>query len=109
VKKGDIPVPYIVAIIIAIIVIVAIVYWFVYLRNQGDINVREQLCKGKELQYCTVWATCGIDDATCRPKTLDGKQGFLDHYPECKDFTWASVVGQDNNECKTVLGLKTSV
>lgn len=104
-KKGDIPVPYIVAIIIAIIVIVAIVYWFVYLRGQGDVTVREQLCKGDELYYCTQWATCGLTDSTCRPKTLDGKQGFLDHYPACKDFTWAATVTDE--DCKTVLGQKT--
>jgi hypothetical protein len=107
-KKGALPVPYIVAIIIAIIVIVAIVYWFIYLRGQSWIETQEQICRGKELSYCTEWATCGLDKATCRPKnpSTQQPQDFTQYASECKELAWASQVTDD--ECRRVLGQRAT-
>lgn len=56
-KKGALPVPYIVAILIALVVIVLLLYWLYYV---GFIKFNPQIdraaCESKRIPYCTAWA-----------------------------------------------------
>jgi len=105
-KKGALPVPYIVALIIAILVIAVLVYWFFVLSGQGGNEATFRLCQGKMFTYCSQWSGCNYQD-TCQPKDKSGNTGFYDLNPDCQTFA-----GQANKlpaavtptQCKAALG-----
>jgi hypothetical protein len=104
VSKGDIPIPYIVALILGIIVIGVIGYWFFVLSGKGGGTASEQFCRAKELTYCSQWSKCDYSTAPgtdCRP----GKQTFDKYAPECRSYDWALAVNDD--ACREILGQKT--
>jgi hypothetical protein len=70
--KGEIPVPYIVALILALIVIAIIAYMF-FTRTGPFSNAADaSVCKSKEHQYCFEW---GVKSSSYqedkRPKSWD--------------------------------------
>jgi hypothetical protein len=101
-KKGALPVPYIVAIIIAIIVIAVLVYWFFVLSGKGTGTATEQFCRTKEFTYCSAWAPNNYDP-TKKPNGVDFCCGTGTYAPECESCcsNWASAV--DITECQNIL------
>lgn len=98
-SKGDLPVPYIVALIIAIIVIAVLIYWFFVLSGQGTGQATLVLCQGKMGVYCATWATCNYLD-TCQPKDNTGNPAdFYTLNPDCVPFQ-----GKANGLPKAVTG-----
>jgi len=65
-KKGAIPVPHIIALVLGIIVVGLLAFWFFILGGRLDPKVQE--CQNKQLQYCSTWSGCGYEN--CAP--LDG-------------------------------------
>lgn len=105
-RKGAIPVPYIIALILGIVVVGLLAYWFFVLGGRIGGQASESECRAKENIYCSTWSTTDYD--------LDNKPGGKDfskscpttsadvYAPECCSFSWAHNV--DEAECKSVLG-----
>jgi len=113
-SKGDLPVPYIVALIIAIIVIAVLIYWFFVESNTSTNTGTALLCKGKLLAYCTQWATCNYLD--CQPKDNTGNPAdFYLLYTDCQTlkgktdttgYLWPSSASR--SVCMATLGQGTA-
>jgi len=104
VRKGAIPVPYIIALILGIVVVGLLAYWFFILGGKIPGQASEAECRIKENQYCTAWSATGY---ATKPGDLDFSEACpttsADVYaPECCSFSWARNV--DETECKRVLG-----
>jgi hypothetical protein len=99
-KKGALPVPYIVAIIIAILVIAVLVYWFFVLTNQGTTTSSETICRGKEIAYCTQWSASGYN-----PDRQPSAEDFTLWATDCATYSWAKSVNP--SACRQVLGQQT--
>lgn len=110
--KGDLPVPYIVAIMIAIIVILVLIYWFYIEFNGGQNTGTFITCKANLIAYCTQWATCGYQN--CQPTDVNKNPvDFYTLHTECKQFagqTGATSLPSTINgpSCQTLLGLGSS-
>jgi hypothetical protein len=101
-KKGALPVPYIVALIIAIIVIAVLIYWFLIEYIGGNNQVTLALCQGKLRVYCSSWATCNYLD-TCQPKDNTGNAAdFYTLNPDCLPFK-GQANGLPNGISPTIL------
>jgi hypothetical protein len=77
-KKGAVPVPYIIALLLGIAVVAVLGYWFFVLGGQVGGEVTLQNCKSKATIYCNSWQTNGYaktdDDVPNVP--LIGEQWF---------------------------------
>jgi hypothetical protein len=65
-KKGAVPIPYIIAMLLGIAVVAILGYWFFVLGGQWGGEVTLQRCRSKAVSYCTMWqgngyATSGTD------------------------------------------------
>jgi hypothetical protein len=104
-RKGALPVPYIVALIIAIIVIAVLVYWFFILSGQGGSEATFRLCQGKLFTYCSQWAVCNYLE--CQPTKNGQAADFYEINPECTPFKGVAnklPSAVTNTACKSVLG-----
>ncbi len=81
-KKGDVPVPYIVALILAAIIIGVLGYWFFVVMGKGGGVANEQICNAKMLQVCI------------------GKEGSYTPAPEIKE---CDGLGKTQS-CSEILG-----
>lgn len=100
-KKGALPVPYIVALILAIIVVALLGYWFytVYIRSESEQS--EGICRAKELAYCTQWSTTGYNAGRKPNGGFITSDGFA---PECNVYTWAADVDDSTKDrCRQLL------
>lgn len=107
-RKGTLPVPYIVALIIAVIVIVVILIWFYGLSIKGTTTGTDAFCRAREFTYCSQWAASGYSSTSMPGADGAHPNGKLfccgtDSYAnECSSISWATQVGQ--SECKSILG-----
>lgn len=107
-KKGAIPVHYIIALILGIIVVGLLGYWFFVLGGRIPGQVSETDCRTKQHAYCTEWSANGYD----LDNKPDGKDFSEDcpttsadvYAPECCSFSWATTMSDDDTECKRLLG-----
>lgn len=110
IRKGELPVPYIVALVIAAVVIIFLMYWFWTQGNTGINQATEVFCQGKLRTYCAQWATCGYQNS-CQPKDKTGNGAlFYTLDPDCKTFAGQpsglpATVGP--TDCAAALGLGT--
>lgn len=102
-KKGALPVPYIVAIIIAIIVIAVLIYWFFVLSGKGTGTASEQFCRAKEFTYCSAWATDNFAQDKKPFNGIDFCCAEGTYAKECLAFDWASLVSSSPDECQNIL------
>lgn len=58
--KGEIPISYIVAIVLAIAVLALLGYWFYMSGGKFSGSVNRQDCLNLKLRYCTEWGTKGF-------------------------------------------------
>ena len=79
-SKGDVPISYIIAIILGIIVVALLGYWFYTTGGKFSGTASETACRGKLLQYCTLWSGCSYGD--CKLSDAD----FLNekNSPDCE-------------------------
>ncbi len=58
-RKGAVPVPYIIALLLGIAVVAILGYWFFVLGGQLGGEVSQQSCTSKASIYCTTWQANG--------------------------------------------------
>jgi len=100
-NKGEMPIPYIIALILGVIVLGLLAYWL-YTGGLGfDKTIHESTCRTKVGFYCSTWKTNSYQDgkkpngvkdfsAACRLITSANEEEY--YAPDCCDFTWAQAV-----------------
>lgn len=102
-KKGSVPVPYIIALLLGIAVIAILAYWFFFSGGKFGGAVSEAACRAKLLKYCTEWKAAGYITPcpTCTIKqfsTTCPASPSTDYYaPECCSY-FPSVSVEDCNK-----------
>ena len=95
-KKGTIPVPYIIALILGIVVVGILGYGFFVLGWKIPGLSAELQCNARKDSYCTEWARSGYD--------AEPQGGVWESYaPGCKDI---GVAKPSKYDCKLLFGLK---
>jgi len=61
-KKGAVPIPYIIALLLGIAVVAILGYWFFVLGGQWGGEVSLQGCRNKALLYCQAYQGSGYDE-----------------------------------------------
>lgn len=99
-KKGQIPIPYIIALLLGIAVVAILGYWFFVLGGRIPGQVSETWCNTKKNQYCTEWFQAGF------PTTMSERPGggWSSYAPGCTDI--GIYAGLD--DCKTLLGVEAT-
>ncbi len=98
-SKGDMPVGYIIAIVLGIIVLAVLGYWLFVTGGGAGGVVSETTCRGKFLNYCTLFSVTGY---TQSPSGA-GKT-FIDGNLDCKPHQSKLIGGKSEEEaCKELL------
>jgi hypothetical protein len=96
-KIGDVPLPYIIALVLGIIVIVLVAYWLFVEGGLFSSSITEKGCEAKKLAYCSDWKVKGTPDkmfsAACATVNADPNKATTYYAPECCIFPWATNVG----------------
>lgn len=74
-KKGSVPIPYIIALLLGIAVVAILGYWFFVLGGQWGGEVTMQRCRSKAVTYCTTWQSNGYATTTDGDPDLGGVIG----------------------------------
>jgi len=101
--KGEVPIPYIIALVLAIVVIGLVVYWLYFAGGDFYKTIREYSCKSKFSAFCSQWklggsmpngksSFAGPSSDTGYCPVPEGVKGNF-YAPECCEFDWA--VGTD--------------
>ena len=76
-RKGAVPIPYIIALLLGIAVVSILGYWFFVLGGQWGVEVTLQRCNTMAMTYCTTWRTAAYgydktedEDGTGRPNIV---------------------------------------
>jgi len=102
-KKGALPVPYIVAMILAVVVIAIVVYWLFFAYGEGGNAITDATCVAKKMKYCNEWRLNSWGDlpggkefsASCE-SVKDNRGSY--YAPECCSIDWA-IDGLSESEC----------
>ncbi|MDI6798880.1 MAG: hypothetical protein QMD12_02705 [Candidatus Aenigmarchaeota archaeon] len=97
-KKGAVPIPYIIGLILGIIIVGLLGYWFFVLGGRLPGVITEQECNKRKTEYCTKWSVWGYAE--------DRKPGggWNDYAPGCKEI---GIDVPDKTECiRLFVGLK---
>lgn len=90
-KKGAVPVPYIIALVLGIIVLAILSYWLFFSSGQAGMTIKEYSCRAKKMSYCNEWRMNAWESPP------DGLV-FCDYAPDCCQFDWAKDLVED--DCK---------
>ena len=90
VRKGAVPIPYIVALIFAIIVIAVIAFMFFTQTGIFSGTASKEYCEARKLQYCWDWSIAGEQHPP--------QDGWGNYEPKCKDV----VVEPTVPECSSL-------
>jgi hypothetical protein len=82
--RGEIPIPYIIALILGIAVVAIVLYWLLTQSGAFGGVMLEYSCKAKREDYCAEFKLRGA---------APGGKTFAEFAQECKNFDWASSVG----------------
>ena len=92
-KKGAIPVPYIVAILLGVVVIALIGLWFFTTTGTGSGVASEAACNAKKVAYCQELVARGTATLVSSSDVEDACEGFMGTFddnfgdPEkCREF-----------------------
>jgi hypothetical protein len=95
--KGQIPIPYIIGLLLGIVVVAILGYWFFVLGGRIPGQVTESWCSVKKQKYCREWSICDFG-TVCKP----GR--WRDYAPGCEGI---GIGAPDKTECsKLLIGLK---
>ena len=109
-KKGAVPIPYIIALLLGIAVVAILGYWFFVLGGTIGGEITLERCRTRAHTYCATWQATGYATYENKPATLRG--WFSDTYPACESyeasfgFTGDDVV-EDKEACQLLLGAET--
>ncbi len=99
--KGEMPIPYIVAIILGVIVVGILVLWLIISWQKGYGIVDKAYCNAKLLEFCSKWSACAYQDS-CKPADTF----YSDFARECDVFQPDPDMPKDpirDTDCSTVL------
>ncbi len=95
-KKGAIPIPYIIALILGIVVLAIVAYWLFFSSGQFGGTISEASCRAKKMAYCNAWRINGwaekpngVDDFSTACNGIDEDNRDKYYAPECCRFEWA--------------------
>jgi hypothetical protein len=96
-KKGEIPIPYIVALIFAVIVLALLAYWLFFSGGEFDKMLKEKMCETKKGAHCSEWKLTGepekeFSSYPCSSITDANRDQYS--APGCCIFDWAGDVDQ---------------
>ena len=103
--KGDVPVPYIVALVLAIVVIGLVVYWLYFSGGDFYRTISEYSCRSKMSAYCSQWKLSGeaprpyfggSPSDACPVSQARMDSGDI-YAPECCGFEWS--IGDMHESC----------
>jgi len=89
-KKGSVPIPYIIALILGVVIIALLGYWLFFIGGQFGGVVSEKACEGKKMAYCSEYKTTGSvsgDKDFSKECPITDKSAY--YAPECCRFSWA--------------------
>ncbi len=101
-KKGAIPIPYIIAIILGVIVLSLVAYWLFFSTNEFGGTISESTCKAKKMAYCNEWRMNaweqpnGVTGFSTDCNSISDENNY--YAPECCEFTWAHSIKQSDCE-----------
>ena len=112
-KKGAVPIPYIIALLLGIAVVAILGYWFFVLGGQWGGEVTLQRCRSKAVTYCTSWQATGYAATTDGDPDVFGGKWFSKTtatadtaYDErCEDYDVLNegTISSLEDSCKTLL------
>jgi hypothetical protein len=96
-SKGEVPIPYIIALVLAIVVIGLVVYWLYFSGGDFYRTITEYSCRSKMSAYCSQWKLGGdapkpyfASSPTDACPVSQGRVASGEIYaPECCGFDWA--------------------
>ena len=68
-SKAEVPISYIIALILGVAVVAIIGYWFFVVQSQGGGEMTMDKCRSAAYTYCNIWRDTGyaVDQATLAP------------------------------------------
>ncbi|MCX6820874.1 MAG: hypothetical protein NT016_02910 [Candidatus Aenigmarchaeota archaeon] len=68
-SKAEVPISYIIALILGVAVVAIIGYWFFVVQSQGGGEMTMDRCRSAAYTYCNIWRDTGyaVDQATLAP------------------------------------------
>ena len=68
-SKAEVPISYIIALILGVAVVAIIGYWFFIVQSQGGGEMTADKCRSSAYTYCNIWRDTGyaVDQATGAP------------------------------------------
>lgn len=104
-RKGAIPIEYIIAIILGIIVVGVLGYWFFVLGGRLPGQATETWCRARENQYCSELSQYGFDENLLKQR--HGVKDLNDYWNKlasgCDEI---GIPRPTIDKCKALLGLK---
>jgi hypothetical protein len=98
-SKGEIPIGYIIALILGVAVVAILGYWFFVVQNKGGGEITFDQCRNKAYTYCTIWRGTGYAQDNGAPDLgllyggakwfsipTTGTTGVDAYAPECVTF-----------------------
>jgi len=103
VRKGAVPVPYIIALILGIIVVGLLAYWFFILGGKIPGITTEQQCASLKQQYCSQWQNTDFEILPGEDGCTTESDCWDQFAPECRG---AGIYQPSELECRELLGLR---
>lgn len=75
--KGEIPIGYIIALVLGIAVVAILGYWFFIMQGQGGSQMTTSQCQTMAYQYCRTWQTNLYADSNPPQNTAPDVGGFI--------------------------------
>lgn len=107
--KGEVPIAYIIALLLGIAVVAILGYWFFVMGGQFGGGTTLEACKTKAYTYCANWQTKGYAyDGNGKPDLSGPNTGkeFGEAFPECLSNagTLGFNGGDDVGNCQRIVG-----
>lgn len=109
-KKGAVPVPYIIALLLGIAVVAILGYWFFVLGGEWGGEVTIQRCRTRAHTLCSSWMTAGWSTVDVDGVDTPSVGWFVDKYPDCATFapelgfSSGTSASTDQAACEEILG-----
>lgn len=58
-EKGDVPIPYIIALILGIAIVAILAYWFFSTGGKFTNTISQADCSARQMQWCAQWKAAG--------------------------------------------------
>jgi hypothetical protein len=109
-KKGAVPVPYIIALLLGIAVVAVLGYWFFILGGQVGGEITLSKCEAYANNYCNSWKLVGYGQTEDEEPTIDW---FVNRYPNCAIYAETlrfnedpadATFSKERSACVTLVG-----